>query len=581
MSVLLGKAMERLLGFLPKPIFLGFVAILLLFGGFWLFTYRPELVPMDVLLDPWFIAGALIVTCLVVAYYVARYIRARPKKTRPGRVGIWLAQLEGDSRGAYLRDLKGQVEQELSPDPNLREVEISVYPRVLNSHEEAKEAGSKLNARGVVWGNLGKGLSGGRVSNLKLTVIGGPMSLQNDVQLRSEVDLGGYEMRDVAKFVTGYALLSAGKPTEAAIHFDRILDDPHPGLFELADALQFGGIASFLAANESEESRDLLEKAKQYFTEYKDLWSEDRDPVFRAMGLFNLGAVQARIPGASTENVNQQALSFYTEAGRLFAKVSHGEGYAMTKIATAHILSDLYQTHNEPAYGAAARRALEEAGRFVTKNSHPYRYAEMMFERGRLSVRMGYGVPAYFESAVTAFEEALEAYRAVGQPLSIALTILHWGGARIGVRGTNDEVRLEVLDAYRRASSIATKERFPRLYAEIQTSICAVLLDLPTTAPNLQAAVEAGEEALAIQTPEESDIEYARACINHAQACLAYSSLQEVPDHETVRHLEAALRSAEGALKVVGPDFYPNYYRHASELAEEAREKLADRGVNV
>jgi hypothetical protein len=54
---LLEKASERLLGILPTPIVLALVVILLLFGGFWIFAYRPELVPTEVLLDPWFIVG--------------------------------------------------------------------------------------------------------------------------------------------------------------------------------------------------------------------------------------------------------------------------------------------------------------------------------------------------------------------------------------------------------------------------------------------------------------------------------------------------------------------------------------------
>jgi tetratricopeptide (TPR) repeat protein len=312
----------------------------------------------------------LIVVCLVAVYYIVRYVRVRPKKTGPGRVGIWLAQLEGDSRGGYLRDLKGQVERELSPDPSLRDVEVSVYPRALDSHEEAREVGSKLNARGVVWGNLGRGLNGGRVSNLKLTVIGGPMNLQNDVQFRSEVDLGGYEMRDVARFVAGYALLSGGKPAEAVVHFDGILEDPRPGLFELADALQFGGIASFLSTQGSADSCELLEKAKGYFTKYRDLWPEDRDPLPRAMGFFNLGSVEYRLRGDSPEGINE-TLRLYDEAAKLFDKAGDDEGYAMVQLEVVHVLSDLYQIHNEPAYCTGAHIRLEEAARFIKKEKDP------------------------------------------------------------------------------------------------------------------------------------------------------------------------------------------------------------------
>lgn len=576
MRALLEKGSERLLGLLPTPIFLALVVIVIIFGGFWIFAYRPELVPTEILLDPWFIAAALVVICFVVAYYVARYVRLRPKKTGPGRVGIWLAQLEGDARGSYLRDLKGQIEQELSPDPNLKDVEVSVYPHTLDTHEEAREVGFKLNAGGVVWGSLGRGLGGGRVSNLKLTVIGGPMNLQNDVQFRSEVDLGGYEMRDVTRFVAGYALLSSGKSTEAAVHFDRILDEPRPGLFELADALQFGGIASFLATQRSANSRELLEKARRYFAKYRDLWSENRDPLLRAMGFFNLGSVEYRLRGGSPESINV-ALELYAEATRLFDKAGGDEGYAMVQIEMAHIFSDLYQIHNEPAFGVRAHIYLEEASQFVSKEKNPYRYAKLMFERGRLFTRMGYGftgLPMYFKDSAEAFEKAIEIYRTNGYSVETAIALLHWGGARIDMNGVGDEERKEVLYAYRQAASIATKEEFPTIYAEIQTSTCAALLDLPATASNVGAAVKAGEEALSIHTPEENAAEYARACICHAEACLAYSSLNEVPDDEAMRHLEDALRSADAVLKVVGPGFYPRYAGHAKRLAEKAKEQI-------
>ena len=582
LKVVFDRIIERLLSRLPTPIFLGLIAIAVLFGGFWVFTYRPDLVPIDILLDPRFVVGALIIIFFVVGYYAVQYIRHRPKKTAPDRIGIWLAQIEGDSQDSYLRDLKGQIEGELTSDSNLKNVEIRIYPEMIHNHDEARREGEALNAKAVVWGNLGEGLDGGRVSNLKLTILGGPMNLQTDVQFRSEVDLSGYEVRDVARFVAGYTLLSSGQSIEAMVHFDRILDGPEPSLFKLADALQFGGIASYLATQRSINSRDLLEKAKRYFAKYTNLWSEDRDPLPRAMGFFNLGSVEYRLRDDSSESINE-ALRLYDEAAKLFSRGGNDEGHAMVQVEVAHILSDLYQMHNQPAYGTGAHIRLEEAAKVIEKEEDPRLYAGLMFERGRLFTRMGYGlsgIPAYFGKAVEAFEEAIEVYHQLGKyPVDTALAVLHWGGARISMEGIEDEQRQGVLDAYKQAASIAYKEGFPGIYAEIQTSICAVLLELPATAPNLQAAVEAGDEALAIHTSGENSIEYARACRNHAQACIAYSSLQKISDDEAVRYLEAALRSAEGALRVVGPNFYPNYHRHACELVDETKKKLTDRGA--
>ena len=517
------------------------------------------------------------VICFVIVYYVVEYVRNRPKKTESGRVGIWLARLGSDSRDGYLRDLKGQVEQELSSDPNLKNVEIRVYPKVVNDHDEARRVGAEYNASAVVWGNLGIGLDRGQVSNLKLTIIGGPMELQNDVQFRPEVDLGGYEMRDAARFVSGYALLSSGKSAEAMIHFDRILEDPRSGLFELADALQFGGIAAFLATQLSIDSRELLEKAKRYFTEYRDLWTEDRDPLPRAMGFYNLGSVQFALDGDTSKGIDE-ALRLYGEAAKLFDKAEDDEGYAMVQLGVAHILSDLYQIHNEPVYGTAAHFRLEEAAQFIDKEEDPYHYANLMFERGRLFTRMGYGVSSYFRDAVQAFGKAFEVYHRLGRyPVYTASALLHWGGARINMEDVGDEERQEVLDAYRQASLIAPREMFPTIYATIQTSTCSVLLDLPATASNIRAAVEAGEEALSIHNPEENAAEYARACICHAEACLAYSSLDEVPGDEAMGHLNDALRSAEAALGVVGPSFYPTYAGRAEKLAGESRQEIEER----
>ncbi len=171
MKALFEKAAGRLLNLLPTPIFLGLVTLLGLYCGFWVLKYRPELVLTNILLDPWFIEGSLIIVLLVAAYYVVRHLRARPRKTAPDRIGIWLAELEGDSKGSYLRDLKGQVEQELSSDPNLKNVEVRVYPEVVNDHGEARRVGTEYNAGAVVWGNLGSGLGRGRVSNLKLDYV--------------------------------------------------------------------------------------------------------------------------------------------------------------------------------------------------------------------------------------------------------------------------------------------------------------------------------------------------------------------------------------------------------------------------
>lgn len=282
---LLDNIIDRILNYLPLPVFLGLIAILFVFWGLWIFEYRPESVPWEILLNPLFIAWVAFVILAVIVYYAVTYFRDRPKRTKPNHVGIWLVKLEGDTGDDYLRNLKGQIDQELSSDPTLKNVEVSIYPRPLKSHDEARDVGTSINAAAVVWGSVGKDLNDRTVSNLKLTTIVGPMNLRTDFQFRSDMDLAGYEMRDVTRFVTGYVFLSKGRPPEAAVHFDRILENPSSSLFELDDALQLGGIASLLAANESANSRDLLEKAKRYFTEYKNLWTEDRDPDFRAMGL--------------------------------------------------------------------------------------------------------------------------------------------------------------------------------------------------------------------------------------------------------------------------------------------------------
>lgn len=583
MKALFEKAAGRLLNLLPTPIFLGLVTLLGLYCGFWVLKYRPELVLTNILLDPWFIAGSLIIVLLVAAYYVVRHLRARPRKTAPDRIGIWLAELEGDSKGSYLRDLKGQVEQELSSDPNLKNVEVRVYPEVVNDHGEARRVGTEYNAGAVVWGNLGSGLGRGRVSNLKLTIIGGPMELQNDVQFRSEVDLGGYEMRDVARFVSGYACLSSGKSAEAMACFDRILEDPRSGLFELADALQFGGIAAFLATQLSIDSRELLEKAKRYFTEYRDLWTEDRDPLPRAMGFYNLGLVQFTSGGDTSKGIGE-ALRLYGEAAKLFDKAGDDEGYAMVQLEVAHILSDLYQMQNEPAYGVRAHIYVEEVASIINKEENPYHYAKLMFERGRLLTRAGSGlsgIPFYYEQAVEAFEEAVELYSTGGYPVETAMALLHWGGARINMEDVGDEERQEVFETYRRASLIAPRERFPKSYATIQTSMCSVLLDLPATAPNVRAAIEAGKEALSIHTPEENAAEYARACICYAEACLVYASVEKLSDDDAMRYLDDAFQSAEAALKVVGPSFYPTYARGAEKIAEDVKQKIGERETEV
>lgn len=570
--------MDKLVNLLPRPVFLGLVVVLGITFVFWRLETRPDALPAwGFLLNPLYIALVLIAVLAIPAYYLVSYLNRRLRPTKPGRVGMWLAEIEGDADGGYLRYLKGQVEQELSKDPALKNVEVRILSRVLGNHDEARKTGERLNAGAVAWGDVGKSLNERGVSNLKLTVIGGPMNLQNDVQFRPEVDFAGYEMRDVARFVAGYGLLSSGRPLKAAVHFDRILEDPCPGLFELSDALQFGGIACSLATRETTDSRDLLEKAERYFTQYKDLWSENRDPKPRAMGFFNLGGVCARMPGTYADNI-EEALGHYGEATRLFLKSGDDEGYAMTRLEEAHILSDLYQAHNQAAYGTRAHLTLEDAAHYLDKEDQPALYAKLMFERGRLFNRMAHAFAFYYKSAVEAFEEALEVYLAIGYPVETALTLHHLGSARANVEDIGDEERQEVLTLYRQALSIATKARFPGIYANIQSSVCAVLLDCAATVPNLSAAVRAAEEALSAQGPQENPAEFARACINHAEAYLAYASLEEASEDKALHYLEGALSSAEAALGVVGPGFYPNFHGRSDKLANEARKKLEERG---
>ncbi len=569
---------DRVINSLPGFVFWGLVAILLITVPFWARETDTRILSFGFLTDPIYVTLVSAVALNTFLFYVVSRHRARPRPTKQGRVGVWLARIEGDDGGEYLRNLRGQVEQELARDPSLRSVDVSVLPREPKSHDEAREQGARLNAGAVVWGNLGRGLDDRRVGNLKLTVVGGPLTINNDVQFGRDVDLSGYEMRDVARFVAGYALLSGGRPAEAVAHFDRILEDDRPGLFPLADALQFGGIACSLATLEGRASGELLEKAERYFTRYRDMWSEDSAPGFRAMGFYNLAKVQKR--GREIGDT-EEALRLLNEASGLFDKAGNEEGYAMAQIEVACILSDLYESQNFAAYGTRAHIILDGAKGILNEDDHPHRYAQLQFERGRLLVRMAYAFPTYYKSAIEAFDDALRLYRALGFPFEAALTLLHRGGARASAEGADDRVRREVLDDYDRALSIATKERFPVTHAEILTSRCAVLRDLPGTEENLRAAVEAGREALSLLSPEEHDVEYARACTCHAQACLAYASLRGVSDEEATRHLEAALRSAEAGQEAVGSAYYPNRHGSCVRLAEEAKTALADRGANV
>ncbi len=429
----LQSVFDRLVNLLPKPVFFGLVAITAIILFFWALETRPEVTTYGFLTKPIFITLVSAVVLNAFLYYVVSRHLARPRATKAGRVGVWLARIEGDDGGEYLRNLRGQAEQELAKDPSLRSVDVSVLPREPKSHDEAREEGTRLNAGAVVWGNLGRGLDGSRVGNLKLTVVGGPLTVNNDVQFGRDVDLSGYEMRDVARFVAGYALLSGGRPVEALVHFDRILEDHRPGLFPISDALQFGGIACSMSTLESAVSDELLEKAKRYFARYRDMWPEDSAPKARAMGFFNLAGVQRR--GPDVEGI-EEALRLYNEASRLFDKASDDEGYAMAQIEVAGILSDLYESQNLAAYATSAHIILDAAKELLNKDDHPHRYARLQVERGRLLARMARPFPTYYEDAIAAFDEALRLYRDLGFPFEAALTLLHRGERAWQPRGT-------------------------------------------------------------------------------------------------------------------------------------------------
>jgi tetratricopeptide (TPR) repeat protein len=583
---LLQSILERLIGLLPNPVFLGLAAILAVSGGFWWFETSSDTLPWDFLGNPIYIAAVIVVILAVVAYYVVRSLRRRPSPTKVNRVGLWLAKLEGDDRNEYLRNLKGQVEHELSSDSRLRNFEVRTLTRSLDTHDEARKAGTQLNAGAVVWGNIGTDLQDRKVSNLKLTVVGGSMDLRSDIQFSSNLDIARYEMSDVARFVAGYGLLSNGRSSEAVPLFDRILEDQRGRLFDFSDALQFGGIACSLATQRTTESKELLEKAQRYFTQYIDLFSEEELPNARAMGFFNLGGVVSNKSETYPENI-KEALQHFTEAERLFTRAGDDEGRAMSQIEKGHILSDLYQAENQPAYGSTAHILLENAKALLNKEDHPERYARLQFERGRLFVRSGFalrtgmGVRSQTEldSALAAFGEAFEIYNDGKHPVDAALALLHSASARSTILGNLERGELlEEYEAYQRALNMAPKNVFPGVYAEIQSSVSVLLLDLDTNVSNCLKAIQAAEEALSIQTPEENAAEYSRALLNHSAACLAYSSLDELSNEDYELHLQRALGDAQKALKLVSPSFYPTYYWRANNYAEDAKEKLEASG---
>ncbi len=322
---------------LPKPIGLGFGITLLVFAAV---QYLLQISPIDTFSNRYFVIPASCVALIVLMCYALpplymRFVYRHLRASNTDQVGIWLAKIEGDPGDEYLRNLNGQISEELSSDGSLKEVELKIYPQTISNHKEAQNIGTRLNAKAIVWGSLGKDLQQKQVSNLKLTITEGPMRLYRDVQFRPEVGLSNYEMRNAARFTVGYALLSRGEAAEAVPHFDRILDEPSGKLFDLADAFQFGGIASLLTVQRSTESKALLEKSIKYFTRYVELCPKDSLPLAYATGVYNLGRAHSNLLGDPLEN-QTKALEYYAEAASVFGGQDDLEGQAMALRACAN-----------------------------------------------------------------------------------------------------------------------------------------------------------------------------------------------------------------------------------------------------
>jgi tetratricopeptide (TPR) repeat protein len=364
------------------------------------------------------VTGIILIAVVVIA---VQAVFVQFPKAFPGwKVGILVAQIEGDRENGIRQDLVNTLNTELKKDTILMGIEVKTLPITITEamgHEEARKYGRKYKAKLVIWGSLGGDLSK-RIIHPRVTVISEEYlsarvaNRDFKAQVIEEVKLPPASVERpvfLIHFVLAQSYYSQYEFENARIEFEKCLELPRKDI-TYENSIRFWLAMTYADLGHYLGKTEYLAKAVDVYRRFLNIWTERDFPLDWAATQNNLGVAYSEIPtGDRGENL-KRAIECYENALRVRTERDFPINWAETQ----HNLGVAYSEIPTGDRGENLKRAIEcyeNALRVRTERDFPLDWAMTQYNLGVAYSELQTGNQKNnLEKAIQCFRNALKVW---------------------------------------------------------------------------------------------------------------------------------------------------------------------------
>ena len=327
------------------------------------------------------VTGIILIAVVVIG---VQAVFVQFPKAFPGwKVGILVAQIEGDEENSIRQDLVNTLNTELKKDTILMGIEVKTLPLTITEtmgHEEARKYGKKYKAKLVIWGSRGGDLSK-RIIHPRITVLSeeylsARVANQDfKAQVIEEVKLPPASVERpgfLIHFVLAQSYYSQYEFEKAKIEFEKCLELPNRDI-TYENSIRFWLAMTYADLGHYLGKTEYLAKAIDVYRRFLNIWTERDFPLDWAATQNNLGIAYSEIPtGDRGENL-KRAIECYENALRVRTERDFPLDWAMTQYNLGVAYSEL-QTGNQKNNLEKAIQCFRDALKVWTEEKFPYDY---------------------------------------------------------------------------------------------------------------------------------------------------------------------------------------------------------------
>jgi len=343
-----------------------------------------------------------------------------PKAFPEWKIGILVAQIEGDEENDIRQDLVNTLETELNKDTILMGIEVKTLPLTIKEtmgHAEARKYGKKYKARLVIWGSREGDLSN-RIIQPRVTVLSeeylsaGVASQDFRAQVIEEIKLPPITVERpgiLFHFVLGQCYYSQYEFEKAKVEFEKCLERPNKDI-TYENSIRFWLAMTYADLGHYLGKTEYLAKAIDVYRNFLYVWTEWDFPIDWAATQHNLGVAYSELPTGDRERNLRRAIAHYENALRIRTE----QNFPVNWAATQHDLGIAYSKLPTGDRDENLKRAIEcyeNALRVRTQRDFPLDWAMTQYNLGVAYSELQTGnIKDNLEKAIQCFRNALKVW---------------------------------------------------------------------------------------------------------------------------------------------------------------------------